>query len=258
MSPPSLAGSFHVDKQVHISSAMLPMDSRSTRLRVLASHLAFSILLVASLSFWVLTRWYPGGLLALQGGTRILLWVIAISVVVGPFLTFILFRPDRKQERELLLDVLLILALQFGAFGYGAWVLSIQRPTFLAFLHDRVFVITPRDTPGVIPAEVDAIPPWLNGPRPVFVRLSLGAQMEAAASLSHAEEAPPMALLPGGYAPLSEGRTRFLQLFENSTNKTVESASLLRVPIIGRAGKGEAIIDIEKAELRTITYPVEK
>lgn len=226
--------------------------SPSPRLRVLVTHLGFSMLLVAGLAFWVLTRWYPGGLLGIQGGVPVMLWVIAITVIIGPLLTLILFRPEKKGRRELLFDLTLIVAIQLGAFGYGAWVLSVQRPVYLTFLYDRFFLITPQDVLGAVPAEVQAIPPWSNGPRPVFVKLSLGAQLEAATTVYGLDEAPPMALLPGAYAPLSEGRPRFQQLLESSETKSAAGNNLLHVPVVGRAGKAQAVIDASSGELLRI------
>lgn len=224
----------------------------SSRWRVLGTHLGFSLLLVAGLALWVLTRWYPGGLLGIQGGVPILLWVIAITVIVGPLLTLILFRPEKKGRRELIFDLTLIVAIQMGAFGYGTWVLSVQRPVYLAFLYDRFFLITRQDVLGAVPDEVQAISPWSNGPRPVFVKLSLGAQMEAATTVYGFDEAPPMALLPGAYAPLSEGLPRFQQLLESGDSKTAAEINLLRAPIVGRAGKAQAVIDARNGELLRI------
>lgn len=229
----------------------MPTTLASLRHRVILIHAAFSLLLIAGLSFWVLTRWYPGGLLAVQGGETILLSVVAIALIIGPLLTLVLFQPKKKRTRELALDITLILALQIGAFGYGAWTLSIQRPTYLAFLHDRFFVITPQDVLGAVPAGVEAIPRWSNGPRPVFVKLSFGAQIEIAKTVYGLDEAPPMALLPGAYAPLSEGRAKF-KLIASEEARTTTQTGVIYVPIIGRAGKSQAVIDVEKGSLLRI------
>ena len=222
------------------------------RRRVLIAHVAFSVLLIIGLFFWVLTRWYPGGLLTRVGGMPILLSVAAITLVVGPLLTLILFRPEKKRTRELALDMALILALQLGVFGYGAWTLSIQRPAYLAFLYDRFFVITPRDVLGNVTAEVKAVPPWSNGPRPVCVKLSYGAEREVVKTVYGLNEAPPMALLPGAYAPLSEGRTRFKFIQEDEKADSTKQTGVIHVPIIGRAGQAQAVMDVEKGTLLRI------
>lgn len=229
----------------------MPTILASLHHRVILIHTAFSLLLIAGLSLWVLTRWYPGGLLAVQGGEPILLSVAVITLALGPLLTLVLFRPKKKRTRELVLDISLILVLQLGAFGYGVWTLSIQRPVYLAFLHDRFFVVTPQDVLGVIPAEVETIPRWSNGPRPVFVKLSFGAQFEIAKTVYGLDEAPPMALLPGAYAPLSEGQSKFMILASEEA-QTATQTGVIHVPIIGRAGKSQAVIDVEKGSLLRI------
>lgn len=229
----------------------LPRPS-SLRRRVLVAHTAFSALLVGALSVWVLTRWYPSGLLSVQGGMPILLSIAAITLVVGPLLTFIVFRPPMKGDRELALDLTLILILQLCAFGYGTWALSVQRPVYLAFLYDRFFLITPQDVIGTVPEDIQAIPLWSNGPRPVYVKLSLGAQLEAAATVSKFDEAPPMALQPGAYAPLSEGLPRFQQILERSDSKATGGNDLLLAPVIGRAATAHAVIKVSSGELLRI------
>jgi len=222
---------------------------RSVRFRTILAHAAFSLALVGGLAFWVLTHWYPAGLLDIQGGTSILIWVIGITFVVGPILTAILFRPDRKGKKELRFDFALVLVLQLSAFAYGAWTLSMQRPVYLAFLYDRFFVITPQDVIGAIPDEISAVSPWSNGPRPVFVKLSLSAQLEAASTVARLDEAPPMALLPGGYAPLAEGMPRFKEIQQNQETATTSPSDTITVPVIGRAGQARAVLDLKTAAL---------
>ncbi|BAL26208.1 hypothetical protein AZKH_3924 [Azoarcus sp. KH32C] len=222
---------------------------RSARFRTILTHTAFSVALVGGLAFWVLTHWYPGGLLSVQGGTSILIWVIGITFVVGPILTAILFRPDRKGKKELRFDLVLILVLQLSLFAYGAWTLSIQRPIYLAFVYDRFFAITSQDVIGTVPNEVTAVPAWSNGPRPVFVKPSLAAQLEAVSTVGGFDEAPPTAFLAGGYAPLAEGVPRFNQMQQSPESDTTAQTSTLTVPVIGRAGEARAILDLKTGSL---------
>lgn len=229
--------------------------STGLRGRVLLIHIAFSVLLIALLCFWVLTRWYPGGLLTLQGGVYVLFTVATVTLGVGPLLTFVLFRPEKKKPRELILDITLILVLQMGAFGYGTWILSTQRPAYLAFIYDRFFIITAQDILGSIPPSVNTIQPWLDGPRPVFVTLSFGAEMEIVKTVYGLNDPPPMALLPGAYAPLSKGKERFKQIQQESGEANSGTPNnLMHVPIIGRADQAKAVIDVEKAELLRIEH----
>lgn len=238
-----------------ISQTYLSMISSVLRRRVLFIHIAFSVLLIALLCFWVLARWYPGGLLILQGGVSVLLTVAAVDLVIGPLLTFVLFRPENKRPRELVLDMTLILVLQMGAFGYGTWILSTQRPAYLAFIYDRFFIITAQDVLGSIPPSVKTIQPWLDGPLPVFVKLSFGAEMEIVKTVYGLNDPPPMALLPGAYAPLSKGKVRFTQIQqENGEAHSGTPNNLMRVPIIGRTDQAKAVIDVEKAELLRIEH----
>lgn len=219
------------------------------RIRAFLVHLGFSALVLLAFWVFVLRLWYPDELLGLQGGWQIFGMLIGIDVVLGPLLTLIVYRVGK---RTLVLDLCVIVAIQLAAFGYGAWALSTQRPGHLVFLHDRFFVVSVADVP-VSPREgASALSQGLTGPRPVFARLSFGAELQLGDAISRATEPPMMALLPEAYGPLSEGRARFLQLLEEQAKKQSPGSAgskMLTVPVMGRVASGRAVIDVDKGEL---------
>ncbi|HWT14265.1 MAG TPA: type IV pilin accessory protein, partial [Patescibacteria group bacterium] len=90
-----------------------------------AGHLGFSVVL--GLAVFALFRflWYPDALFTLAGAGKLLLLVVGIDVVLGPLLTLIVFHPAKK---SLIWDLAIIVAVQFGALGYGVWVMAQSRP----------------------------------------------------------------------------------------------------------------------------------
>ena len=217
-----------------------------SKLKACSIHLVLSALAVGALAAITLGIWYPSGLAELQGVWKILAILVGVDLVLGPMLTFLVYAP---KKRSLVFDLSVIAALQIAALVYGAWIISLQRPAYLAFMYDRFFIVTERDIIGDKPAEVDAIERWRGGPRPVFVRLSFAAQRQAAEMAKTALDTPAMALLPGGYAPLASHTEAILSMSENASDDADGPAS---VPVVGRNGRGYAILKRDTAEILKI------
>lgn len=123
-------------------------------------------LVIASLFAWlVFSIWYPYPYRALAGGVELFTIIIAIDLVCGPLLTFVLFSPT-KPRRELVTDLSLVVLIQLAALSYGMWTVWQTRPIFVVHEGDH-FNITARvsiDTEelAALPAELQ--PPLLSGP----------------------------------------------------------------------------------------------
>jgi hypothetical protein len=129
-------------------------------------------LVIASLFAWlVFSIWYPYPYRALAGGVELFTIIIAIDLVCGPLLTFVLFSPA-KPKRELLTDLSLVVLIQLLALSYGMWTVWQTRPIFVVHETDRLN-ITARvglDTRelAALPAELQ--PPFFGGPVMVSLR----------------------------------------------------------------------------------------
>ena len=95
----------------------------------------FIALLVVSLVFFI---WYPSPLANAVGVTHIFLMLIAIDVVVGPILGFIVYKEGKK---SLKFDIAVIIALQVSALCYGVYSIEQGRPAWLAYYVDRFQLI---------------------------------------------------------------------------------------------------------------------
>ena len=69
--------------------------------------------------------WYPPPLNTASGVTRIFLIVLAVDVVLGPLLTFVVFKRGKK---TLKFDLAIIATLQIAALCYGMWTVAQGRP----------------------------------------------------------------------------------------------------------------------------------
>jgi hypothetical protein len=204
------------------------------RVRAFVIHLVASALLL--LGFWfILRRWYPDDLLWLQGAGTILGLLVLVDLVVGPLLTLLVFKPGKK---TLLLDMTVIVVLQLSAFAYGAWALSTQRPAYLAFLHDRFFVVTEQDLTAAVSEDILRLESWRGGPRLVSVKMNMLEAMNMQQAIKLAFEPPALALMPMLYRPVGDAKEQLARYAPAAQQGIVE------VPVVARAAKGVARVNL--------------
>lgn len=63
--------------------------------------------------------------------------VAVVDLVLGPFITFLIFDLS-KPRREIVFDLAVIIAIQFGALGYGVHTAYSQRPVAIVLIDDFV------------------------------------------------------------------------------------------------------------------------
>lgn len=105
-----------------------------TKLRAFTIHLNASItifLLFLGIMFFV---WYPAPYFEIDGGWKVLRILAGVDVVLGPFLTLIVFKPGKP---GLKFDMTCIVLVQLGALIYGSTTIYQQRPAFVVFGVDR-------------------------------------------------------------------------------------------------------------------------
>lgn len=118
------------------------MFSMSERLKFFLLHLFFSCCIALLVVGVVFLIWYPFPLAQAVGVTRIFLMLIAIDVIIGPLLGFIVYK---KGKKSLKFDLLIIIFIQLGAFLYGLHTIAEGRPSWLVFSADRFELIRKND-----------------------------------------------------------------------------------------------------------------
>jgi hypothetical protein len=104
-----------------------------------AYHLFISTLVITPFLLIVYFIWYPNGYADLSGLSEILLLLIAIDLILGPILTFIVFK---KGKKTLKFDLAAIVVFQLVAFSYGAFTIHKGHPTYVVVAGDRVELVT--------------------------------------------------------------------------------------------------------------------
>jgi hypothetical protein len=149
-------------------SAVLPSASAWGGLRVKATgiHLLISLAVAAvaaALVFWV---WYPRGYASLMRGGELFFILIAVDVILGPALSFVICNPA-KPRRTLVLDYAVIGAVQLAALVYGLSVVAQSRPAFEVFSVDRFNIVSAFEIENDGSANVQRFVPGWFGPKPI-------------------------------------------------------------------------------------------
>jgi hypothetical protein len=121
------------------------MQVNTTRFKLafkaMTVHFGLSLLVAGIVALLVFTIWFPYPYRELAGGRELFILVMAVDIVCGPLLTFVLFSPT-KPKKELVTDISLIAAIQIIALCYGIWNVLQVRPLFLVQEADRFNIIS--------------------------------------------------------------------------------------------------------------------
>jgi hypothetical protein len=112
------------------------------RLGAGGAHFLLSLAIALGVFALVYFTWYPWGLFEVAGGRALFTLIVAVDVVVGPLLTFVVFVPGK---RGLAFDLAVIAVLQLSSLAYGLSVLHESRPAFLVFAKDRFELLRAND-----------------------------------------------------------------------------------------------------------------
>lgn len=93
-----------------------------------------------AISSIVFKIWFPAPLSEITSSTSLYWLVIAVDAICGPLLLLIIWNP-KKPRKELFIDAFIVVAIQFGALGYGIWTIFQIRPVYVVFETDRLRMV---------------------------------------------------------------------------------------------------------------------
>jgi len=132
-----------------------------SRVRAAAIHLGICVFVAIMLLalFWFV--WYPAPLFRAVGGLDIFLILLGIDVVLGPLLTFVVFKTAKK---TLKFDLAVIALVQAAALTYGVYTLLAARPVYIASLGDGFKLVQANEVePKELEIAKTSLPHW--GPK---------------------------------------------------------------------------------------------
>ena len=114
------------------------------KLKASGIHLSICVLVASIVLAIVYFGWYQDHLWQSQGIGPIIFIVLAVDIILGPLLTFVVYREGKK---SLKFDLFVIACLQLGFLSYGVYTVERARPAFLVFALDRFEPIATIDWP---------------------------------------------------------------------------------------------------------------
>ena len=103
------------------------------KFKAFAVHFSISLLIFLTLLYLILFNWYPAPFFTTDGGTQGLRLIIFVDLVLGPTLTFIVFK---RNKPSLKFDLTVIALAQVAALSYGIWTVHNERPVAIVFADD--------------------------------------------------------------------------------------------------------------------------
>lgn len=118
---------------------MLQIALPATRLEFFGPRLAVTAVLLALLLGVARFLWFPGLSFSLTGISVLILTISGVALVVGPGLSTLLYRREKK---GLIGDLIIVLAVELVAIGLTAGTLYERRPYFAVFAVDRFELVS--------------------------------------------------------------------------------------------------------------------
>jgi len=117
------------------------------RLKAAGIHLLISFIIVTTVLATMYLLWYPNEYFALMGGQKLIVLLAGVDVFLGPLLTLVVFKSNKKNLR---FDLFCIGIVQIAALSYGVYVMFESRPIFTVFNKNKfqiaaVVDITPEE-----------------------------------------------------------------------------------------------------------------
>ena len=111
------------------------------RLKFTFFHIFFSLILLGGALYLIKQIWYPYPLGEAVGVRKVYMVLLAVDIILGPLLTFMLYKIDKK----LTFDLIFILIIQISAYIFGLYTMTQGRPTWLVFVIDDIELVSPID-----------------------------------------------------------------------------------------------------------------
>ena len=187
----------------------------SPRIKFFIRHLSVSFIVAALVLGWIFTVWYPAPLAKATGVTHIILLMLAIDVIIGPILGFIVYKAHKK---SLKFDLAVVILLQLAALGYGVYSLAEGRPVWIAFNGNRFELIRNNELldSDVSKNSIDSkyYSPSLLGPKYVAVKIAENQIEREQNMFEELQGGISLAQRPERYVAIAEANGRIIETAE--------------------------------------------
>ena len=116
----------------------IQMKINNNRTKFFIGHSVISLFIATLALLLVFIFWYPFPLSKAVGVTHLFLMMLAIDVIVGPILGFIVYKEGKK---TLKMDLTIIILIQIVALIYGLYSIEKGKPAYIVYNIDRFDLI---------------------------------------------------------------------------------------------------------------------
>lgn len=244
-----------------------PFAAKFSRYEAAGIHFGVSLMVACLSATIVFLLWYPSMYRTLSDGSELFSILIIVDVILGPCITLLVANPQ-KARSVLKRDLVLVVALQLLAFGYGLFTVIAARPVHLVFEYDRLRVVHAADVDPMMLAQAtikqDLTPltgPTLLGLRPfkdnneqttATLAAISGASLASRADLWQPYEITVPAVLQAAQ-PVKELINRFpnrqVELRAAVRDAGLNEETALYLPLVGRKVFWTAILNPNNAQI---------
>lgn len=184
------------------------------KVRLFGASVHLGICFVVAVISWLVISefFYVYPFIEISGGRQLFLLILAVDVVLGPPLTFLVLSPN-KTASVLKRDLIVIGTVQIAALMYGLGTMYFSRPIYLVHEVDRFKVVSAADIDDSDLAE--AAPEFRRLPKIGVQIIGLRAARNSAEKLRSLDleiAGKDLAMQPGWWQPLSgDNRASILQ-----------------------------------------------
>lgn len=181
-----------------------------SQLRFFLSHLSISFVIALLVVGLVFFMWYPSPLASAVGVTQIFLMMLAIDVIIGPLLGWLVYKEGKK---TLKFDLAVIIAIQIAALCYGLFAIEQGRPAWLVLHADRFELVRKNN---IILENIDQAQPqfqyvsW-SGPQFAAVKSASSTQQRQDDMFTEVLGGISLAQQPERYVELTEAKAQIQQ-----------------------------------------------
>lgn len=135
------------------------------KLQAFIIHLAISLLMVLASYLFIHLLWYPAPLFKATDTGKIFVMILLVDLILGPLLTFVVYK---KHKKTLRMDLTIIVLIQLSALAYGLYSVYQARPVWIAYVADRFELVRANDI-----LEVDEPTYYLPKLGPEYINVDL-------------------------------------------------------------------------------------
>ena len=115
-----------------------------SRLKTSGIHLSLSAIAFLIVLYFIVFLWYPNPHFATNGGWQGVRIMLFVDIVLGPFLTLLIFNPE-KSRKAILFDFTVIGIIQISALIWGLLTVYSQRPVAISFWEGHFYPVKMED-----------------------------------------------------------------------------------------------------------------